>query len=287
MRQGGLHRLRVVLLGAVGVAAIGVVDWLTGTEIRVFPLYFLPVSYTAWWLSRRYAVVMALGSSLTWMLSNWQAGVGYSSVVVWGINVGAQLTAFVTVGLLVAVLRQRLLAEERLSRHDPLTQLPNRRAFLERAEWLFALSRRQRQPITLAYVDLDHFKKVNDEHGHQAGDRALTLVAGLLRQHLREGDTVARLGGDEFAVLLPNTDADGARLALERIRRMVGERMNEERWPITTSIGAVTFLEPSVELAAALEQADAGMYRAKQTGKDRVHVEVSATPPSPTPPSTP
>lgn len=266
------RKLAVLAASTGAVMAIGVVDWQTGVALRVFPLYFLPVAYTAWWLSRRYGVGMALAASVTWLVSNVSAETSDSDPLVWGFNVGAQLVAFVTVGLLVAGLRQRLLAEEELNRVDALTGLPNRRAFRERTEWLFSLMRREGRPITVAYVDLDNFKSVNDRHGHQEGDRALRLASEAMRKHLREGDVVARLGGDEFAVLLPNTSAEQARVALERLRSEVSKAMQAESWPITTSIGAVTFPEPPAEIDAALRRADERMYEAKREGKDRVTV---------------
>ena len=106
------RKLAVLAASTGAVMAIGVVDWQTGVALRVFPLYFLPVAYTAWWLSRRYGVGMALAASVTWLVSNVSAETSDSDPLVWGFNVGAQLVAFVTVGLLVAGLRQRLLAED-------------------------------------------------------------------------------------------------------------------------------------------------------------------------------
>ena len=218
------RKLAVLAASTGAVMAIGVVDWQTGVALRVFPLYFLPVAYTAWWLSRRYGVGMALAASVTWLVSNVSAETSDSDPLVWGFNVGAQLVAFVTVGLLVAGLRQRLLAEEELNRVDALTGLPNRRAFRERREWLFSLMRREGRPITVAYVDLDNFKSVNDRHGHQEGDRALRLASEAMRKHLREGDVVARLRAPPSAATPPlellNMPRDADALAEAR-RRLV------------------------------------------------------------------
>jgi diguanylate cyclase (GGDEF)-like protein len=136
-----------------------------------------------------------------------------------------------------------------------------------------ALARRSGTPFTLAYLDLDNFKAVNDQHGHHAGDRALTKTAAILREHSRASDLVARLGGDEFALFLSDTGRDSAERSLERLRGMVESAMAEQGWPITASVGAITYLNAPATLDAAVHAADAMMYRAKQRGKNRVHVE--------------
>ena len=120
-------------LGITGVIFVGVIDHLTGYEVRLFPLYFLPIAFVAWRLSRPYALALSALSSLTWALANFLAGKVYSSPFTWPVNVLSQLAAFATVGVLVSDLRRRLLAEKELNRQDQLTALLNSRAFYEKA----------------------------------------------------------------------------------------------------------------------------------------------------------
>ncbi len=265
---------RVALAVAIaGVAVTGGIDYITGYEVRVFPIYFLPVALVAWRLSRNAALALAGLSTVAWTLANAAAGRTYHHSYVLPINVVTQFVAFATVGVLVAELQRRLERERDLGRTDELTALPNRRDFQERGALLISLARRSRRPITLAYVDLDNFKRVNDERGHREGNRALVRVAEVLRTRHRSTDLIARLGGDEFVVLMPDTGADAARIALERLREELGAAMRQHAWPCTASVGAVAYLGAPVNLEAAIHDADALMYRAKQAGKNRVLIE--------------
>lgn len=132
------------------------------------------------------------------------------------------------------------------------------------------------QRVAVAFLDLDGFKRVNDEHGHARGDEVLRTLATAARSVLRRGDVVARLGGDEFSILLPETDEGGAKVVFERFRELLASSMKERGWPITASVGAMVYPSPPATLADALRDADGLMYRAKENGKNRVHVEVAS-----------
>jgi diguanylate cyclase (GGDEF)-like protein len=155
------------------------------------------------------------------------------------------------------------------ARHDPLTGLPNRRAWEERLEQEVARGRRSGRPLCLALLDLDHFKAVNDGRGHDAGDRLLTGVADAWRGVVREADLLARLGGDEFGLLLVDTDLEGGERALERLRGCTPA-------PSTTSIGLAEWdgAEGIVELTS---RADVALYASKRAGRDRVTSARAAT----------
>ena len=264
---------------AVAVAAllllIGAVDYGTGLQLRVFPLYFLPLTLLAWRFSRRVAVAGSMLAATTWHVCNvlLEAPIGMPAWIQITNSV-TMFIAFAAVSVLVSELRRRLHAERESSRTDALTGLANRRGFLEAAGVLLAASQRAARPVTLAFVDLDLFKRVNDEHGHDAGDAALRSIAEVLRSDTRTGDLVGRLGGDELALLLADCGAEQARGALERIRARAAEAMRARGWPITTSIGAVAFAAGTLSLDDAIRSADALMYEVKQNGRD--HVRLSA-----------
>jgi diguanylate cyclase (GGDEF)-like protein len=170
---------------------------------------------------------------------------------------------------------KRLLAKEQeLARIDPLTVVPNRRAFYEALDQERVRSRRYRRPFTIAYVDLDNFKKVNDSLGHAMGDELLVQVAAGLKSNLRASDYIGRLGGDEFAVLLPETDATAAQLVLRKLRLRLLEEMKAHDWQVTFSIGAATFLDPPDSLDVMIRMADETMYAIKAHGKDNVSVSL-------------
>ena len=152
-------------VGVAGIAVIAFVDYLTGSELRVFPLYYLPVAFVAWHRGRPGALIAALLCAAAWFDSNIMAGMRNSSNWIWVGNTIVQGLSFATVGVLIATLRAALVREVGLSRIDPLTSLLNSRAFYEEARRMMALCRRKGRPITIAYIDLDNFKAVNDEIG--------------------------------------------------------------------------------------------------------------------------
>ncbi len=166
-------------------------------------------------------------------------------------------------------IRRRELAERQLRQladTDALTGLYNRRSFFARAHELVALAQRYRHPVSLLILDIDAFKRINDEHGHREGDRALAHLATVLRHSLRSTDLAARLGGDEFVVLMPHTDAEAAYRAAQRIHA----RLRDEVGPgsMTVSIGIAT--EIAADLEDLLARADRALYTAKRLGRNRI-----------------
>jgi diguanylate cyclase (GGDEF)-like protein len=156
-----------------------------------------------------------------------------------------------------------------LARTDPLTGLPNRRAFDERFASEVARARRYGHRLALALMDLDHFKRVNDDYGHTAGDELLREAALRLQGSVRAGEVVARFGGDEFAWLLPEADVGAAELAADRVRRTLSERPVGPLIRATLSVG-VACLEQSGDGPALLRRADGALMAAKAAGRDRV-----------------
>ena len=167
--------------------------------------------------------------------------------------------------------------ERELLRHatiDHLTGVANRRRFLELAEQELLRSQRYGRTVCLLMLDIDHFKKINDAHGHQAGDVALRAVAEACRTALRTCDEIGRLGGEEFAVMLPETAMDHAEAAAERIRRAVAELelplAGGGALAMTVSIGVTQAAPGELDVDQALARADAALYRAKESGRNRV-----------------
>ncbi len=253
-----------------GLAAIAALDHFTGTEYRISPLYYIPVSLGAWHAGWGAVAVLATLSALAWALLNGLADGQLGNPLVLAVNCLVFLIAAGSVGGLVTLIRSRLEAEHDLGRRDALTGLPNRRAFRERGELLLAAATRYGHPLALACLDLDAFKTVNDTHGHAEGDAVLVAVGAVLHRQTRAADLVARLGGDEFALLLVESDAEAAVVLLDRLHKLIDAAMRARRWPITVTIGAVAFVTPPASLDEALNQADAALYAAKRAGKNRV-----------------
>ena len=165
-----------------------------------------------------------------------------------------------------------------LSLTDELTGLPNRRAFMRRLEDEVARVQRYGFPLSFALMDLDHFKGINDEYGHAAGDEVLRVYSKNILSIFRHHDMVSRYGGEEFAVLLPNTDADGAIRALNKVKR----RAAETRWQCNGTIAqvpsfsaGVSLFKPGESASAFIERADKALYRAKRLGRDRIELDIT------------
>jgi diguanylate cyclase (GGDEF)-like protein len=163
---------------------------------------------------------------------------------------------------------------ERLAVRDGLTGLFNHRTFYRLLEGELARARRFRHPVSLLMLDLDHFKQVNDRHGHLAGDRILAALGQLLSQALREVDSVCRYGGEEFVVILPVTGPELAAGVAERLRAAVQAAAFDvgegRRAAITLSIGVATFPDEASAAPELVAAADRALYRAKQDGRNRV-----------------
>jgi diguanylate cyclase (GGDEF)-like protein len=163
-----------------------------------------------------------------------------------------------------------------LATTDSLTGLPNRRQFRERAELEFAKCQRYGVPLSIALLDVDHFKRINDSHGHGCGDTVLREIARACSQAVRSVDLVARYGGEEFVVLLPHTDLRDAAQTVERIRSLIADLKisgsTHGVLNVTASAGVAGWRCEHETLAELIDAADAALYRAKRNGRNRVEI---------------
>jgi len=267
-----INRANIFAMSAVGVALVGGVDYFTGNEVSFSLFYVGPVAFATWYAGRRLGIGIALLSCVVWYFAEIGGDTGYShpAIPVW--NAIVRLVFFVIIGVLLSALRKSFYDVQQLARTDVLTELYSRRAFEERLRHDLSLTQRRKGVLSLAYVDLDGFKAVNDIRGHAEGDRVLRATGRALRGTARETDTAARIGGDEFALVLPDTDRDGAERAIAKLRRGLQESL--EAWPVTCSIGVITFIHPAVSPESAIAAADALMYEVKHGGKNAVAYRV-------------
>ncbi len=254
------------------VLVVSVLDYLTGYEMSFAIFYCLPVGFAAWFIGRNTGIGLSLVSAVVWLVTNKLAGEVLSNPLIYVWNTGVRIVAFSILTILLHELRVALAHEQNLSRTDSLTGIMNRRAFYEVLAKELLRARRYEQPLTIAYIDLDNFKAMNDRFGHSAGDALLRTVADTLERLIRGTDTLARLGGDEFAILLPNTDGMGAKKALANIRDHLQQAMDRAGWPVTFSIGAVACPATSTT-EDILRKVDEVMYSIKKTGKNAVQLD--------------
>jgi diguanylate cyclase (GGDEF)-like protein len=166
--------------------------------------------------------------------------------------------------------RDMLTNEKILARTDPLTGAKNLRAFSELVEYDMLRSQRDRSPFSLAYLDLDNFKQVNDICGHSAGDELLTAIVSNIVANLRKTDVVGRLGGDEFAIFLPDTDQPSAQVVLQKVSQELTKLMVNAECPTTFSMGVLTCAGGIHSLDKLINYADTLMYEVKHSGKNNI-----------------
>ncbi len=263
-----LSRPTLFALALALFGLLGTVDVLTGPELSLSLFYLGPMLALTWYAGKGAGVVAAVVGSLTWLAADYVAGQRYSHALIPVWNCGIRLGFFLLVLSLLHVIKEKLKAEEQSADTDALTGVANSRFFYEALAAESARSKRYRHPFTVAYMDLDNFKRLNDAHGHAAGDGVLKEVAACIRNSIRRTDIVARLGGDEFAALFPETDGEAAETVVHSIRDRLLSVMKQHGWQITVSIGAVTFAEPLESLPEMLKAADDLMYQAKKRGKN-------------------
>jgi diguanylate cyclase (GGDEF)-like protein len=266
-----------VLLFCFGLTVLtGYIDYVSGPEFAFSIFYLPPLALTAWHVNRRSSIVLAIFSALLWAVADHLSGNRYTNVVAPFWNTGVRLGFFVITLGLVANIRSKMYLLEELSLLDSLTGIANSRKFYLEAEDEWARMKRSGKPMTLAYVDLDNFKTVNDTQGHPMGDSLLKEVAVTMKHYIRSNDVVARLGGDEFALLFPETDQEVAATILKRLQKALLETMQKQGHPVTFSIGVVTLVKPLGTIREMVRIADELMYQVKHDTKNALGFKVIA-----------
>ena len=256
------------------VLVLGVIDYLTGYEISFSLFYLIPVVLVTWFVSRRLGIMFSIFSAITWDFADVASGHFYShpAIYLWNTLIGFGL--FIIVTLLLSALRKHLRTEEMFARTDFITGAMNTRYFYNLAHMEISRSRRYQHPFTLAYIDLDNFKAINDRFGHSTGDIVLRTVASALQRHLRDTDTVARLGGDEFAMLLTETGQESAKVVISKIHSSLMEEMQKNGWPVTFSTGVVTYIAVPHTVNNVVKIADELMYSVKSGTKNGIRYSI-------------
>lgn len=250
------------------IALIGAVDYFTGFTLSFSIFYLAPISFSAWFIGRRAGIFTAAACAFAWLLTLlvYPHSGGNALLPIWNLMVGVGLFGVVLV--ILVTLRDALDHERDLARTDSLTGIHNSRSFTEHTQYELRRSARYGNPFSLAYIDIDNFKAINDNSGHSTGDALLRTVAETIRDTIRPTDIVARLGGDEFAILFVEADYKGAQIAIRRVQKALAEATSLAGLPVTFSIGVVTCLDPVNSVEDLLKMADSLMYSVKRGSKN-------------------
>jgi diguanylate cyclase (GGDEF)-like protein len=261
----------VSAVACVGLGWIGWYEWFKGNELSFSVFYIVPVLAVAWYAGRKSGISISVFAALTWLVGDLLRGHKYSMSLIPYINAVARTILFLTFSALVLIVRRFLSGETKLANEDFLTKISNGRAFFNYAGMELARLRRYKEPFTLAYFDVDNFKVINDNYGHNTGDALLHDLAYTIRKKIRPTDVVARMGGDEFAILLLETTPAHAKTIMAKLQKIMKNRMKQMNWHVTFSFGVVTFLKPPASVDDMIKKADDLMYLAKRKGKDAIN----------------
>jgi len=264
----------LTLFCLLGATLIGVIRYLTGPEFALSLFYILPIALATWYVGRWAGIAVSLTSAISWLIADLTMLTTFSSAVVPYLNETFRLAVFFMITFILAKLKSALDNHKALAGTDPLTAIPNRRAFYDLAEMELNKARRYQKPLSVLYVDIDNFKQINDRLGHHTGDALLCSVAKMMKSNLRAIDLMGRFGGDEFVILLAETGAGSVALVARKVKDKLSELMRNNKWPVTFSIGAVTFESLPESVEQLINAADLQMYNAKKNGKNRIHYKV-------------
>lgn len=270
-------RIFNVAAGVACTALLAIVDYYSDIYFGVdYPLalfYLLPVAFVAWFAGRKAAIAIAMTCAVTKLAIVLHAPEPLS-LLIW--KSGTAFAFFLVVGSILAKMRKMLDHERALTRIDHLTGALSRRAFLDVTTNEIFRMRREGHPFTIAYIDLDKFKEINDAHGHSTGDFLLQTVVATISANLRRTDVVSRLGGDEFAILLTNCNDTAAYVTIDKIREQLDVSMKQHKLAVTFSVGLLTCAVAPKTADEIITLADNLMYEVKRSGKNGIRHAVYA-----------
>jgi diguanylate cyclase (GGDEF)-like protein len=260
-------------IGLGGVGLIGLIDAWVRIDLGFTLFYLAPIALVTWLVGRDAGTVMAAIAALVWFLAELQS---YDSsgvaLTLW--NGFVRLAIFWILTTLLSALKDAYDLEHRLVRTDALTGITNWRSFQAVLAAEIARAQRYPYPITLAYLDIDDLKQVNDQRGHHQGDALLKDVAQTLNKDIRSTDVAARIGSDEFIIMMPHTNRSQAEQVWPRILQDLLLLIESPPLPVGFSIGVITFEYPSTTVDDMVSVADSVMYQAKQNGKNQIVYQV-------------
>ncbi len=257
-------------MGFALMILVASLDYWTGQEIAWALFYLIPVSLVSWFTDKRLGIIVSIGSAAVWLIVDIASSRTYSHPLIEFWNAFSRLGFFLVVTWLLSSLKMAMSRERELSHIDYMTGAVNSRFFISLVQKEIDRCNRYKHPFTIAYVDLDNFKTVNDRFGHHTGDGVLRTVTDCIREHLRKTDIVARMGGDEFAILLLETGEEGAKVVVSKIQLGLLEEMGRNSWPVTFSIGVLTCVTAPRAVDEMIMMADNLMYSVKHGSKNGV-----------------
>ncbi len=268
-----LDNISKPVLLAIGLSTailIGVLQYFTGPQISFSILYLFPILIITWFAGRSAGIAVAIASIVSWLASDLTFASCFSNPGIPYLNEAFRLIVFIMIVWVVSKLKDTVELKEKLAMTDFLTGVGNNRAFTIEADAEIKRAKDSELTFSAAYLDIDDFKLINDNLGHSTGDAVLRKVAQIINENTRKSDILARFGGDEFVMLFPETSDVAALNIAKKLQTALIASMNENNWPVTFSIGLVTFNVIPDTVDGILKVADSQMYASKQNGKNMI-----------------
>jgi diguanylate cyclase (GGDEF)-like protein len=264
----------LTFIGFLLVLAIGSLDTVTSYDFSVSFLYLFPVILVAWYEGGLTATVISIFSTLIWSMSALVSGHIYShfAIPVW--NALMVLAMFLIVGYSITVIKKLLLKEREHAHTDDLTGAVNIGFFYEQAGVEISRSAIYKRSFTLACINIDNLKHLNDAFGHIAGDYLLHEASQIMRATVRSTDIVSRLGGAQFAILMPETKNENAGIIIHKVQEHLLDMVKKNAWPVTFSTGVVTCDDPAYTISYLIKMAEDLVKAAEETGQNLVKFKI-------------
>ncbi len=243
---------------------------MAGPEFAFSFLYLIPIIIVTWLVGIYWGMMVSVVSAFSWLIADLSMIDRFSNSYIPIVNESLRLAVFLFIVLIITRYKKILANQKEKASMDPLTGVANRRAFFRLARTEIDRSRRYNHPFSVMFIDIDNFKQINDHLGHHTGDRLLIKVVKTIKYHLRAIDIVARFGGDEFVVLLVRTEDNSALLVVRKLQKQLLDVMQENKWPVTFSIGVATYHSVPDSVEETIRAADELMYQVKHNGKNNI-----------------
>jgi diguanylate cyclase (GGDEF)-like protein len=274
-KLNNLPKWFLIILAYVLIIIIGYIDYLLSFKISFSLFYLLSITLVSYYVSQKQGILLSLLSAIIWITSDILSGHEYFNYIIPFWNTLIRLGFFLIYSILIFNLKKANDNLKKYAEEDSLTGSFNSRIFYQFLKVELDRSKRFQYPLSLAYIDLDNFKMVNDTKGHNEGDRVLKLIVQVIKKNTRKSDIISRLGGDEFAILLPQTDGNHAYAVIRKIKDILFKTMLENHYSVTFSIGLVTYTQMPDNVSEIIQKADTLMYEVKRSGKNNIKHQIN------------
>ena len=263
-------KFNIIFISLGNIIVIGFLDFITGVELSFSLFYLLPISIVTWFLGKKLGILFSFFSVIIWQIVNIISGQNINNYLIASWNFLTYLIIFLMIAFLLDEINNLLYKVQNVGILDVLTGVSTRKRFHRSLNHELFKLKQSKDPFSLVYIDLDHFKKLNDKLGHFKGDLVLKTISKTIQKNIRDIDIIGRLGGNEFAIILRETDEKLAKEIVPKLQQSLLKSMEKNKWLITFSIGVMTYINTPTSTNEAINLAKELMYDVKSSGRNNI-----------------